>query len=148
MSLQTIAQRVLVVALISLASYHLYRLWANHKATTDAVMLVRDQTIRLGKVELGPVTATFVVRNDSEEESIRIDTLDAGCTCTQAEINSKQIGPGDSAKVRVHYRNDIPGAFHRTVIIHSNAANSPVLVHLQGKTVASPQPDKVSQQSE
>jgi Protein of unknown function (DUF1573) len=132
------ARSILITLVITLAGYNLLlfiKRQENQPLTTD--LRIDRSVIDVDTVSLNiPVSGSFVVKNPSPDERITIDTIDAGCTCTEATINKKSLSPGDSAVVSYRYRNDVTGHFQRMLVIRSNAVNSPAFVKIKGFSLA------------
>ncbi|MCU0451150.1 MAG: DUF1573 domain-containing protein [Bernardetiaceae bacterium] len=126
-----------VVLTAALLGYNGYLYWSRPAGPVPVALQLSPAKIDFKKVELGkPVTGEFTVTNPSTTETIVIDTVDAGCTCTQAQIDQKIIAPGGRATIKVWYRNDITGLFVRRLTIRHNGTNNPTFATIEGKTLA------------
>lgn len=77
--------------------------------------------------------SVFTVYNDGDSTLV-IHTIFSGCGCTRTSCDKKVIEPGDSTKVGVRFnsKNRALGAFRKTVVIRSNAVNTPVRILVDG----------------
>lgn len=78
----------------------------------------------------------FTVYNDGDSTLV-ISTIFSGCGCTKASCDKKVIEPGDSAIVDVRFDSKTRpfGGFRKTVIIRSNAVNTPIRILVDGVIV-------------
>ena len=56
----------------------------------------------------------------------------ASCGCTAPEWPKEPILPGQTGVIKVAYNTNIPGVFTKTISVHSNAKNSPVVLSVKG----------------
>lgn len=70
---------------------------------------------------------TFTFRNTGNEPLI-ITSTSASCGCTMPEYSKKPVMPGGVGKIRILYNTSLLGAFNKTVVVKSNAANAPTSV--------------------
>ena len=70
---------------------------------------------------------TFTFRNTGNEPLI-ITSTSASCGCTMPKFSKKPVLPGGTGKIEVRYNTSLLGAFNKTVVVKSNAANAPTSV--------------------
>jgi hypothetical protein len=94
-------------------------------------------TYNFGRIEYnGNGTCNFNFTNTGEEPLL-LNRVRASCGCTSPSWPKKPIKPGETGKITVKYNTRIEGSFSKSVMVYSNAQNSPVVLRIKGK-VASP----------
>lgn len=69
-------------------------------------------------------TCHFTFRNTGDQPLI-ISDAKTSCGCTASSWSSKPVMPGKTGRITVRYSTAIRGEFHKTILVKSNAANSP-----------------------
>ena len=69
----------------------------------------------------------FEFKNTGREPLI-ISSVSASCGCTSTEIVKGVVMPEDTGSISIHYNTSNIGAFYKTIVVKSNAANSPTSV--------------------
>jgi len=100
-------------------------------------MKLSDETLDLGSFKADePQDSSFTIYNDGDE-TLSILTVFSGCGCTRAYNEKDTIQPGDSCivKVRFNGKGRAIGKFRKTVVIRSNATNTPVRICVDGNII-------------
>ena len=99
-----------------------------------AVVSIQSDIYDFGEIKKGD-NGTFVysLKNDGFEPLI-ISKCDKTCGCTIPKCNHDPILPGETTEVEVTYDTNRLGPFLKSVKVHSNATNTPLLVlKIKGK---------------
>jgi hypothetical protein len=95
-------------------------------------------TFDFGKIAFGSDgTCVFKFTNTSNEDLI-INTVKTSCGCTNPQWPKDPIASGQSGEIKVKYNTEIPGSFHKSITVFSNAANSPVKLMIKGEVQPDP----------
>jgi len=83
------------------------------------------------------VSCVFTFTNTGNAPLI-IHQAVSSCGCTVPEYTMEPIAPGATGTLNVTYngRTKRPGVFKKSITIHSNAANTPVRVYIEGEMIA------------
>ena len=65
---------------------------------------------------------SFRFKNTGDAPLI-ISSTSASCGCTEPEFDSKPVMPGEVGEIKVKYNTSLVGAFRKTIVVKSNAAN-------------------------
>jgi hypothetical protein len=86
----------------------------------------------------GDLTHSFVFRNTGSEPIV-ITNVRATCGCTTPNWTNQPIAPGDKGEITaVYHVKNRPGSFNKTIIVYSNAENSPVNLRIKGNVAPKP----------
>lgn len=79
---------------------------------------------------------TFILTNTGDE-LLKIDKIKITCGCSAADVDKKELKPGETAKLTAQInRESIAGPFSKGIFIHSNASNGRIqIVTLNGESV-------------
>lgn len=77
----------------------------------------------------------FVFRNVGNEPIV-INHVQSSCGCTIPEWSKEPVGKNQTGAIKVNYNTNILGNFRKTILVHSNAINSPVTLTVKGTVVA------------
>lgn len=92
------------------------------------VVSLESDTFDFGTIQKGGNgTCTFELKNDGFEPLI-ISKCDKTCGCTIPKCNPDPVLPGETTEVEVTYDTSRLGPFQKSVKVHSNASNTPLLV--------------------
>jgi hypothetical protein len=69
---------------------------------------------------------------------IIISDVKSSCGCTVPTWTKEPVEPGKQGTVSVIYNTTLAGVFNKTVVVYSNASNSPVRLEIRGKINAQP----------
>lgn len=101
-----------------------------------AVISIETDTFDFGTIRKdGNGTCIFELTNSGFEPLI-ISKCDKSCGCTIPKCNHEPILPGETTEVEVTYDTSRVGPFQKSVKVHSNATNTPLLVLKVKGTVA------------
>jgi len=67
-----------------------------------------------------------------------ISDVKSSCGCTTPSWSKEPIEPGKQGTITVVYNTTLPGPFNKTVVVYSNANNSPVRLEVRGKVNSQP----------
>jgi hypothetical protein len=85
-----------------------------------------------GKIEFGGNgTYEFKFTNKGKSPLV-LDNVRSTCGCTVPEWTREPLKPSETGIIRVIYDTHRVGAFSKTLIVYSNAANSPVRIFIKG----------------
>jgi hypothetical protein len=62
-----------------------------------------------------------------------LNNVRASCGCTVPQWTREPVAPGEKGVIKVKYNTNITGAFNKSVIVISNAANRMVTLVIKGK---------------
>lgn len=80
----------------------------------------------------------FWIENKGNKPLV-IDHVSSSCGCTTTEYPRNPIAPGKKDKVTIKYNTSIVGRFQKTVVIVSNATNTPRMVlKIKGNVITDP----------
>jgi hypothetical protein len=65
-----------------------------------------------------------------------ITDVKSSCGCTVPTWTKEPIKPGKKGTIELLYNTQLAGAFNKTVVVYSNANNSPVRLEIRGKVTA------------
>lgn len=67
-----------------------------------------------------------------------ISDVKSSCGCTIPTWTKEPVAPGEKGNVEIVYNTKLPGTFNKTVVVYSNANNSPVRLEVRGKVNTQP----------
>jgi len=104
--------------------------------TETTSILSWDQTTEeFGSIQQNtPVTADFVVTNQSEE-SLLITDVKSTCGCTVPSYQKEPLQPGESTIIKATYNAKKEGNFRKTIKVYTSANEKPIPLTLKGKVV-------------
>lgn len=80
------------------------------------------------------VTYNFVFENTGDEP-LSIDNVRASCGCTTPSYPKEPILPGQTGKIKVKYKNNRKGAFHKSITVYSNTNPKTTTLFIKGTVV-------------
>jgi len=85
-----------------------------------------------GKIKYGGNgTCEFKFTNKGKSPLV-LDNVRSTCGCTVPEWTREPLNPSETGTIRVIYDTHRVGAFSKTLIVYSNATNSPIRVFIKG----------------
>ena len=83
------------------------------------------------------VSCVFTFTNTGNAPLV-IHQATSSCGCTVPEYTKEPIAPGKQGTINVTYNGKAKslGVFKKSIIIHSNAVNTPVYVYIEGEMIA------------
>lgn len=121
-----ILMSALAVVVFSLSSFSL-----NNTATLSFAGLAYD----FGQVKKGvPVSHDFEFTNPAGQD-ILITKVTASCGCTVTDYTKDAVAPGKSGFVKATYNAAKTGAFTKTVTVHHNGSETPIILTIKGEVV-------------
>ncbi|MGC8823512.1 MAG: DUF1573 domain-containing protein [Bacteroidales bacterium] len=98
-------------------------------------MVFAESEHDFGTIAEGSVAEfAFVFRNVGNEPLV-ISNVQTSCGCTVPAWSQEPVKKHEQGVVKIHYNTHILGSFKKTVVVHSNAANSPVTLTIKGTVV-------------
>jgi len=78
------------------------------------------------------VEFTFDFTNEGGE-ALTLQKVESSCGCLVATFNNEPVPAGGAGQIKVRFNPEgYPGAFYKTLTVHSNAANGPQVLGLKG----------------
>ena len=74
----------------------------------------------------------FVFTNKGSKPLV-ITNVTSTCGCTVPTWPKEPIEPGEQGAIKVVYNTKLPGTFNKTIVVYSNANNSPIRISVLGK---------------
>lgn len=78
-----------------------------------------------------PVTVEFVFKNKGKSDLL-IKNIITSCGCASAEYPKTPIKKRKTGIIKITYNAGTKGSFYKTLLIESNAANSPTPIGIKG----------------
>ena len=95
----------------------------------------KDANHDFGEVKFGgDGSCEFIFKNTGKTPLI-LDNVKSTCGCTIPEWTREPVVASGNGKIRVIYDTHRVGAFSKTLIVYSNASNSPVRLFIKGKVL-------------
>jgi len=79
----------------------------------------------------------FTYTNQGTKPLITTD-VKSSCGCTVPTWTKEPIEPGKQGTITIVYNTKLPGVFNKTIVVYSNANNSPVRLEIRGKVNSQP----------
>lgn len=106
--------------------------------TTDkraAEINFKETNHDFGEIEFGgDATCEFIFKNTGKSPLI-LDNVKSTCGCTVSEWTREPVPASGNGTIRVIYDTHRVGAFTKTLIVYSNASNSPIRLFIKGKVL-------------
>jgi hypothetical protein len=97
--------------------------------TQPAIQIADGRDFDLGTILRGNVVEHKVTITNSGKEVLELGEIEASCGCTGTVISRRSIRPGESGTLSITFNSrNFSGRVHKTVAVHSNAANEPRLM--------------------
>lgn len=95
----------------------------------------KDTGHDFGEIKFGgDGSCEFIFKNTGNSPLI-LDNVKSTCGCTIPEWTKEPVPESNTGKIRVIYDTHRVGAFSKTLIVYSNASNSPVRLFIKGKVL-------------
>lgn len=95
----------------------------------------KDTSHDFGELKFGSDgSCEFIFKNTGKSPLI-IDNVKSTCGCTVPEWTKEPVNISNTGTLRVIYDTHRVGAFQKTLIVYSNASNSPVRLFIKGKVL-------------
>jgi hypothetical protein len=82
----------------------------------------------------GNGSCDFIFKNTGKSPLV-VDNVKSTCGCTVPEWTKEPVPSSGTGKIRVMYDTHRVGAFSKTLIVSSNASNSPIRLFIKGKVL-------------
>ena len=100
---------------------------AQTNSTVSETLKFKETEHDFSKIPQGkPVYYTFVINNTSNQP-LKLDNVQASCGCTTPEWSQDLIAPGSSSSVKVGYNAAAEGYFEKTITITYNTNQTKIL---------------------
>jgi len=94
----------------------------------EETLLLKESSYSFGKIPQGrPVIHVFTVQNTGQEP-LMLENVQASCGCTTPEWSRAPIAPGADATIKVGYNAYSEGHFNKTVTIFYNNGQTKALI--------------------
>jgi hypothetical protein len=95
-----------------------------------------DRTeVNMGRFDWhGEQKAEFTLTNTGDSPLV-IYSVDTSCGCTRVEYDLQPVRPGEKRFIRVFYKADAPGHFHKSVRVQCNTEASSLQLAIRGEGV-------------
>jgi hypothetical protein len=90
-----------------------------------------------GEIKYGGEASFDFIFSNKGKSPLIIDNVRSTCGCTVPEWTREPVNESNTGSVRVIYDTHRVGAFSKTLIVYSNAANSPVRLFIKGRVLPS-----------
>jgi hypothetical protein len=88
-----------------------------------------------GTIERGSDGQCEFTFTNKGNKPLILSNVRASCGCTVPQWTREPVGPGENGTIKVKYNTQITGAFNKTIIVNSNAANQTVSLRVKGQVV-------------
>jgi hypothetical protein len=94
-----------------------------------AIQIVENKSFDFGELLRGTIAEKKVLIKNTGSEVLQLAEIEASCGCTGTAPSQRSIPPGQSAVISISFNSrNFNGKVHKTVTVHSNAANDPRVV--------------------
>ena len=90
--------------------------------------------IDIGKLEYGKDTTVYFTFTNKMEEPLVISNITADCGCTTVDWERIPVASGESSQIKIKYSSKTKGRFMKSIMVKSNAINSPIKIMLKGES--------------
>ncbi len=110
----------------------------------DKVEMAFDKTVDgitahdFGSIVFGANGKVDFTYTNNGTKPILISNVESSCGCTVPTWTKSPVEPGKQGTVSIEYDTKLIGVFNKTVVVYSNASNSPVRIEIRGKINAKP----------
>lgn len=95
----------------------------------------KDTSHDFGELKFGgDGSCEFIFKNTGKSPLI-LDNVKSTCGCTVPEWTKEPVIASGNGKIRIIYDTHRVGVFSKTLIVYSNASNSPVRLFIKGKVL-------------
>ncbi len=124
--------KVFIMILVFLTAVSCSEKKTNSPGRKAARIEFKEALYDFGKIEYGGNgTYEFKFTNKGKTPLV-LDNVRSTCGCTVPEWTREPLNPSETGTIRVIYDTHRVGAFSKTLIVYSNAANSPVRIFIKG----------------
>jgi hypothetical protein len=93
------------------------------------IQIEENKNFDFGELLRGTIAEKKVLIKNTGTESLQLADIEASCGCTGTAPSQRSIPPGQSAILSISFNSrNFTGKVHKTVTVHSNAANDPRVV--------------------
>ncbi len=105
---------------------------AQNNSDSTVVITFNETTHDYGTVQLGGDGTCFFKFTNPGKTPLILNGVQASCGCTAPEWTKEPVQPGKEGQIKITYNTNIPGGFQKSITVHSNAKNSPVILIIKG----------------
>ena len=100
------------------------------RADSQARIEIPEGTkLSLGKIPRGELVERTLSLKNTGSDTLHVRRVEASCGCTGTMISTRDIPPGTQGTLRISFNSkNFSGPVHKTVMINSDAADTPDLV--------------------
>jgi hypothetical protein len=79
-------------------------------------------------------TCEFIFKNTGKNPLV-LNNVRPSCGCTVPKWSKEPIKSGDKSSIKVKYNTGRAGSFSKSIMVYSNATNSPVVLKIKGNVL-------------
>jgi hypothetical protein len=95
----------------------------------------KDTNHDFGELKFGGDGSCEFIFTNTGKSPLILDNVKSTCGCTVPEWTREPVHISNTGRIRVIYDTHRVGAFSKTLIVYSNASNSPVRLFIKGKVL-------------
>lgn len=122
--MKKIIRSVIVLFIISCSSNNIEK---------NALVTFEEIDYNFGYINLKNEAEHVFNFNNIGKSPIIISEVETSCGCTGVDWTKKPVKPGKEGHVIIKYDAAFPGTFEKTIKVHYNGKDSPVLLKIRGK---------------
>jgi hypothetical protein len=88
-----------------------------------------------GEIKYGGEASFDFIFSNTGKSPLILDNVRSTCGCTVPEWTREPVNISGTGSIRVIYDTHRVGAFSKTLIVYSNAANSPIRLFIKGRVL-------------
>lgn len=105
---------------------------ASKESAQNTEVNISKTEFDLGTLKKGSDTSFFVSIKNIGKSPFWIYDAQISCSCTSISYDKKPLSPGSTTKLKINYKADAVGTFHRTIYIVCNIRDTPILIIING----------------
>jgi len=100
------------------------------------VFQFKEETFDFGNIPQNVAAPHVFVFTNVGKSPLVISAVDKSCGCTQPSFDPAPVLPGRSGSVTATYNAAAPGAFTKSITVHSNASEPTKVLFIKGMVIA------------
>ncbi|MFW5886423.1 MAG: DUF1573 domain-containing protein, partial [Bacteroidota bacterium] len=100
-----------------------------------AEITFEEITFDFGTISKGSDASHEFIFTNTGKIPLTLENVKSSCGCTVPSWTKEPIKKRKTGSIKVKYNSNIIGNFSKSVTVHSNAINSPVILRIKGKVV-------------
>ena len=104
----------------------------NDLEQTKTVAEISSRMINFGSFHWKEKQDTVLTLLNKGNKLLVVHDISTSCGCTVADYDKRPVLQGKSLEIKISYKADRPESFNKTVVIHCNSSDSPIMVHVRG----------------